>query len=97
MGSHHLYTKKQVQTRIRQCCGWKHMLQNNLSFLKIVIVDDENWKHHFDLLTKSATNVWKHTDSPLSKRKKTTHQICFKVMIDNNLSASCASKNYSEG
>ena len=38
------------------------MLQNDPISLKTVITDDEICVHHFDLLTKFATSVSKHTD-----------------------------------
>lgn len=77
---HHL-TKEQMKTRIHQCCEWKQMLQNDPNLLKTVITGDETWVHHYDPLTKSATSVWKHTDSPPPKKIRQTKSAGKVMMI----------------
>ena len=44
------------------------MFQNDPNFFKTVITGDNAWVHNFDPVTKSATSVWKHADSPSPKK-----------------------------
>ena len=59
----------------------ENMPQNDRNFLKLYYKVMKLGGHHFDLLTKSVASLWKHNDSPPSKKFRQTESAGKVMMI----------------
>ncbi len=64
----YLVMVEQLAKRVLVCHEWKEELRKDPNMLKMVVICDGIWTYHYDLCTKHESAVWKHTDSPPSKK-----------------------------
>ena len=60
-------TEEQMQ-RVQVCTNTVQMSEMILNFLTSIVTCDESWIHHYGLLSKQQSSVWKHWNSPPPKK-----------------------------
>ena len=62
------HTEEQMQQRVQVCTNTVQMSETILNFLTLIVTCDKSWIHHYDLLSKQQSSVWKHSNSPPPKK-----------------------------